>query len=37
VFDRFNNGITHLWLFRPTDLDGYTSGLGARENVRRAR
>lgn len=37
VFDGFNRGITHLWLFRPTDLDGYETGLGATENVRRAR
>lgn len=37
IFDGFNRGITHLWLFRPTDLDGYISGLSATQNVRRAR
>jgi len=35
IFDAFNYGISHVWLFRPTDLDGYVSGLGARETMRR--
>ena len=35
IFDAFNYGISHVWLFRPTDLDGYLSGLGARETMRR--
>jgi hypothetical protein len=37
IFDGRKYGITHVWLFKPTDLDTYVTGFAATQNIRRMR
>ena len=37
IFQDLKRGTTHVWLFKPTDLDTYVTGFAATQNVRRTR